>query len=336
MAQPRRVTLRDISTDTGLSVAAVSYALRGLHVPEDTQARVRESAARLGYQVDPIARALASGRTGQVGVMCRSLADLWQQSMAADLGRALMRTGKLALIVDSGDDPGLEARLARRLIDQRVDALIVLPVDVAAEHWAEIAAATVLITVGDPIPKAETFGAVTFDNDQMVAAALHDLMELGHRRIAVLTPISSSLPDRAAERAVRKICASASAAIALHFCPSDLPGAALVAADLLSGPQRPTAFVCLSDSMAYGVYVAARRLGLVIPTDVSVLGNDANAVSALLDPPLSTWQWPMDDVVAALVTACTRGIDDGVASGDVVIRPIPLTQGSVGRAPCDV
>jgi len=66
----RRVTLRDIAEETGLSSAAVSYALRGLQVPLETQERVRKVADRLGYQADPIARALASGRTGYVGVLC--------------------------------------------------------------------------------------------------------------------------------------------------------------------------------------------------------------------------------------------------------------------------
>lgn len=333
MARPRRVTLRDISADTGLSVAAVSYALRGLHVPHETQVRVRESARRLDYQVDPIARALASGRTGHVGLLCRSLADLWQQSLAATLGRALLATDRLALIADSGDDPALEARLARQLVDQRVDALIVLPVDAAAAHWAEIAGECVLVSVGDPITEARTYGAVTFDNETPVRQALADLISLGHRHIAVLTPISGAIPDRAAERAVRKVASEVEASISLVTCASDLPGAAAVASDLLATPDRPTAFLCLADSMAYGVYVAARERGLEVPGDVSVMGNDDNPVSGLLNPPLSTWQWPMPDVVDALVGACVRGIDEGEPSRDVVIRPHPRARGSVAVAP---
>ena len=127
----KRVTLRDLADDTGLSPAAVSYALRGLHVTEETQQRVREAAERLGYQADPIARALASGRTDTIGVLCGSLEDMWQQSVAAALGRSLLDAGRIGLIVDASNDPELEATLARRLVDQRVDALIVLPVDPA-------------------------------------------------------------------------------------------------------------------------------------------------------------------------------------------------------------
>src|SRR5947209_2219945 len=94
----KRVTLRDVANESGLSPAAVSYALRGLHVPVETQQRVRDVATRLGYQVDPVARALASGRTGYVGMLCGSLTDIWQQGIAAELARGLLAHDLHALI----------------------------------------------------------------------------------------------------------------------------------------------------------------------------------------------------------------------------------------------
>ena len=156
----KRVTLRDVATESGLSTAAVSYALRGIHVPVETQERVREVAERLGYQVDPIARALASGRTGYVGLLCGSLTDVWQQGIAADLGRGLLGHDRHALIVDAAGDPALEAELATQLVDQRVDALVVLSVDPSGKHWPVLARRTVLVSVGDSIPGAATAAEV--------------------------------------------------------------------------------------------------------------------------------------------------------------------------------
>ncbi|MBE7163552.1 MAG: LacI family DNA-binding transcriptional regulator, partial [Williamsia herbipolensis] len=137
--RPKRVTLRDVADETGLSPAAVSYALRGMQVPVETQERVRAAADRLGYQVDPVARALASGRTGYVGVLCGSLSDIWQQNVAAALGRGLLEENRHALIVDASRNPALEKELANQLVDQRVDALIVLWANPHAAHWSEIA-----------------------------------------------------------------------------------------------------------------------------------------------------------------------------------------------------
>jgi LacI family transcriptional regulator len=75
----KRVTIREVADAAGVSPAAVSYALRGIQVSEQTQERVRRVANELGYEANPIARALASGRTGMVGILGPSLEDLWQQ-----------------------------------------------------------------------------------------------------------------------------------------------------------------------------------------------------------------------------------------------------------------
>jgi LacI family transcriptional regulator, galactose operon repressor len=326
----KRVTLRDVAQESGLSTAAVSYALRGLHVPVETQTRVRDVADRLGYQVDPIARALASGRTGNVGVLCGSLQDIWQQSVAAALGRELLEHDRHALIVDASNSPELEAKLANQLVDQRVDALIVLWVDPFAKHWVKIARRTVLVSIGDGIPGAATAAEIVFDNDAGVGAALALLADAGHRRIAVLTPSARNTPDRPAEVAISRVAADLGMRVSFHMSPHTLDGAAAVAAHALSDADRPTAFFCLADSMAYGVYAAAADLGLTIPDDVSVLGYDDHPVSRLLTPPLSNFRWPVDAVVTEAVTRTVRAIDEDKHSRRTLVTPVAQPRGSVG------
>src|SRR3954454_3143610 len=85
----RRATIRDVAAATGLSPAAVSYALRGMQTTAETQRRVREAAEELGYTGNAVARALASGRTGLVGVLSGSLEDLGEQRFVEALGRGL-------------------------------------------------------------------------------------------------------------------------------------------------------------------------------------------------------------------------------------------------------
>lgn len=327
--RPRRPTLRDIAEETGLSQAAVSYALRGIQVPKETQDRVREAAERLGYQADPIARALASGRTGSVGVLCRSLEDIWQQGLATALGRGLLAAGRNGLIVDASNDPDLEAALAQRLVDQRVDALIVLPVDPKAGHWTTIAGHTVLVSIGDGLPGAATAAEVVFDNAGGVTDALSRLAALGHRRVAVLTPVGVSTPDRPAEAVVPRVAAERGLTATLHTAPHDLDGAAQVARAVLAGADAPTALLCLADSIAYGVYAAADGLGLRLPEDVSVLGFDDSPVSRLLTPPLSSYRWPVEELVAEVMTRTVRAMDDGKRSKRKVLSATPQMRGSL-------
>ncbi len=332
----RRVTLRDLADDTGLSPAAVSYALRGLHVPEETQARVRAAADRLGYQVDPIARALALGRTDTVGVLCGSLDDIWQQSVAALLGRQLLEAGRMALIVDAANDPEREESLAQRLVDQRVDALIALPVDPKAAHWAVNATATALVSIGDALPGAATAAEVTFDNVRGVTDGLEQLAAAGHRRVAVLTPSDRATPDRPAEQVVARVAPQLGLTATLRTTPHDLDGASAAVCELLEQPDaavRPTGLLCLADSIAFGVYDAAHRLGLSVPRDLSVIGYDDLPVSRLLSPPLSTYHWPVADLVDAVVTRTVAAIDDGRTSRRKVLRPERVERGSVAPPP---
>ena len=325
----RRPTLRDIAEETGLSPAAVSYALRGLHGTAETQTRVREAAERLGYQVDPIARALASGRTGNVGVLCGSLTDPWQQSVTAALGRALLGAGRNALTLDADNDPEREAELARRLVDQRVDAVIVLPVDPLAEHWVEIAAHVPVVAVGDGLPKAGAAGEVVFDNVAGVTDGLRQLAGHGHVRVAVLTPTDRATPDRPADQVVHRVAKTLRITARLHTAPHDLDGAAAVARDLLGSPEAPTAFLCLADAIAFGVYDAARTLGLVVPDHVSVIGYDDQPVSRLLSPPLSSYRWPLPHLVEEVVRCTVSAIDDDIRGQRTVIVPTPMPRESV-------
>ena len=331
-ARSRRVTLRDLAEETGLSQAAVSYALRGMRVPEETQERVRDAAERLGYQADPIARALASGRTGTVGLLCESLDDLWQQSVAAAVGSALLDTGNSTLIVDVANDPDTERREARRLVDQRVDVLITIPADPGAEHWQEVAAAVPVISLGDALPHADTAAEIVFDNDRGVREGLNQLAAAGHQRVAFLTPNLDATPDRPAEQVVRSLGRELGLEVAVVPTPFDLDAASVVVQGLLRRDPRPTAFFCLADSIAHGVYDAVRENGLEIPRDVSVIGYDDRPVSRLLNPPLTTFQWPLDEIVRSLVVQVRLAVDEGTRGVRTVHVATRKVRGSVQAA----
>jgi len=300
-----------------------------MRVPEQTQARVREAADRLGYEADPIARALASGRTDSVGVLCGSLQDFWQQTVAAALGRALLEAGRNALIVDAGNDPTTEIALTKRLVDQRVDALITLPVDPRSPHWAKVAHKTAIISVGDGLPGAATAAEVVFDNAFGVTDGLTRLADAGHVRIAVLTPGGAKTADRPAEEVVQRVAPQLGVSATLLTTPHDLDGASAVVRGVLQGPSPPTGFFCLADSIAYGVYAAALDLGLVVPSDVSVIGYDDRPVSRLLTPPLSTYHWPIEELVGAVVERTVKAVDEGKRSRRKVIAPTPVPRESV-------
>jgi LacI family transcriptional regulator len=319
-----------VAQATGLSTAAVSYALRGMQVSDETIERVRRAAAELGYEADPIARALASGRTGMIGLLCGSLEDLWQQSLAVGIGRALRDKERYALILDAIGDPVRERVLAQQLRDQRVDGMIVQPVDPAAPHWAALAAELPVVSIGDGLVGAAMAGEVVFDNRAGVTLALEHLRDRGHRHVAVLTPTRPSTPDRPADVHVTAEADRLGLDIDVVSAPQALGAATGVARRVLGPDDRPTALFCFSDSIAYGVYAAAAELGLAIPRDITVMGYDDHPMSALLTPSLSTVDWDLDGIVRAAVGMVVAAADGEGRGRRIVRAPHLRERDSVG------
>jgi LacI family transcriptional regulator len=303
------VTIRDVAAATGLSPAAVSYAMRGVQTSPETQERVRRAAEELGYTGNAVARALARGSTGLVGILSGSLEDLGEQRFVETLGRELGRRDLHMVVADARGEPDRERTLARQLAEQLVDGLVVSPLDPSDTSWEEIGEVLPIVTVGDALA-GPTVGEVLFDNRAGVGLVLEHLHGLGHRRIAVLTPSRPSTPDRPAERVVAEVCRSLDMEATVVNSRHSIEDAEGAAAALLESEPRPTALFCLSDSIACGVYAAAAAQDLEVPSDLSVAGYDGHPIAGVVTPPLTTVDWGMADVAtsaAGLLAAAVAG-----------------------------
>ena len=245
---------------------------------------------------------------------------------------ALLAEGRYAMVSEASGDPQREARLVRELRDRQVDGVVAFPLDPTGGYWAELAASTPVVTVGDALPGAPGSGQALFDNASGIASGLSHLALLGHQDVVLLTP---SLPRPAgppADALALDHARELGQRLQLVACPASVAAAADVVAPLLAA-GGPTAFFCLSDSMAYGVYPAAQRLGVVIAADVSVLGYDDHQMSILVAPPLTTFTWDVEGIVRSavdqLVTAMDRLDNDVVeVSAPVTFAPTLVTRGS--------
>src|SRR5829696_1035165 len=303
----KRVTIKDVAAATGLSPAAVSYAMRGVQTSPETQERVRQAAEELGYTGNAVARALARGRTGLIGVLSHQL------------GRHDLHM----VVVDARGEPERERMLARQLADRLVDGLVISPLDPSDASWAEIGEVLPIVTVGDALA-GPTVGEVLFDNRTGVGMVLEHLYALGHRRIAVLTPSRPSTPDRPAERIVAELCAALGMEATVVNTRHSIEDSTEAAAALLAGDPRPTAVFCLSDSIACGVYAAAATCGLEIPRDLSVAGYDDHPIARVVAPQLTSVDWGLPDVATAAA---------GLLASAVAGRPRPRSRARVRVAP---
>lgn len=328
MTNSPRKTLQDIADAAGLSKAATSYALRGVRGSKETQAKVRALAEKLGYSVDPIARALANGRSGNV-VIIGSLRDMWRQGLAVMLSEALRENQLASIIADVDNSPEREQRVLQTLAGQRVDGAITLPVDPSARYWGDIPPDIRIVSIGDALRARPQSGCVLFDNEYGVGTALAHLRDLGHRSVGLLAPSMPTTPGRPAELLVQSLGQSMGITVTMSYASSTVSGAADAARHLLAVTPRPTALFCLGDSIAFGAYSACRSVGLAVPDDLSILGFDDSELAPLVTPELTTFGWDEQAIVDAAVHSLI-GEDN---SGQVLFRPEFILRASTAPPP---
>jgi LacI family transcriptional regulator len=332
-ATPKRPTIKQIAEQTGLSITAVSYALRGERVSPATIERVQAVATELGYTADPVARALRGGRTGTIGLIVGSLADFWQQTLAHAVQRELRAHGLHAIVADADGDPAEELELARRLLAQRVDGLLVAPIGPAGGEWSKLADRAPIVTISGRLQGAAIAGEVAFDQTTGVGEVLRHLHALGHTRIAVLSWAVEASPDRPTERAVREQSAALGLDCEIVQCAYSLDGSRPLALEVLERADRPTALFCLSDSIAYGALHGCRELGLAVPGDISVVGFDDHPLSRLVAPPLTTVNWSTDRTARAAVGFLVDHLAETAGDRRTVIAPTLVVRDSTGPVP---
>ncbi|NJM43470.1 MAG: LacI family transcriptional regulator [Brachymonas sp.] len=195
---PNKIRIEDVAQVAGVSTATVSRALsRPERVSQKTQEIVQAAIAKLGYVPDAAGRALASGRTQTVGCVIPTLdLAIFARSTHA-MQVTLAASGYQLLVASHNYDPKLEVEVVNALQRRGVDALVL----VGAEHHSQVWAS--LQHWGKPVMLTwvcdERYPSVGFDNRGIAALATRHLIDLGHRRIGMISGFPEH-NDRAAQR----------------------------------------------------------------------------------------------------------------------------------------
>lgn len=275
-----RVNIEDVARACGVSVATVSRALRGLpNVSPATRKRVMKVATDLGYRPDPNAARLAAGKTATVA-LCVTAIPIWYTGQVAAGAEAVLTMGGYDLILMVVADWETRKRTLGdpSTLSKRVDGVLLVDViPTADEEEALDRVGLPWVLVG---ARSAAAPSVVVDNRDGAARAARHLIELGHRRIGLISGGRATFENTTpTERRVGFIDALAEAGI--RFDPryervgnfSSLGGYEATL-PLLGLDPRPTALFALSDEMAMGAIRAAVDQGLSVPDDLSVVGFD--------------------------------------------------------------
>jgi LacI family transcriptional regulator len=285
------VTIKDVARAAGVSVATVSRVYNGSDlVREQTTARVREVAQRLGYSPHGAARSLITSRTNTLGVL---LPDLYGEFFS-EVIRGIDQTARrhrYHLLVSSSHAARPEIEAALRSMRGRVDGLVVMWPDMDSETAVRnLPAGFPLVLLNSPVD-AESFDVIRIANFDGAYAMVRHLVDLGHRRIAIIRGVAGNFDSEERVRGYHAALADAGlSAPAEYDVSGDFNETAAFHAttELLRADPRPTAIFAANDAMAIGAISALREAGLRVPDDVAVGGFDDIPMARYLDPPLSS------------------------------------------------
>jgi LacI family transcriptional regulator len=288
------VTIRDVAARAGVSVATVSKVINQRYgVAAETNARVLAVIEELGYEASLVAQSLRNHRTNVIGILVADL-EPFSTELLKGAADAIRSTGFELVVYSAGgrtsDHVGWERRYLSRLSGTLIDgAVLVTPTVTDVQYDAPIVAVD---------PHTGPSDLVTIDSDNLRGGRLatDHLLDLGHRRIAMLTGRPDLQSAQLREEGYRQAMAAAGVMVdekLVAIGDYDPEIAAHAAHDLLSGPDRPTAVFAANDLSAIATIEAATQLGLRVPEDLSVVGFDNVPESALCVPPLTTVDQPI-------------------------------------------
>ncbi len=285
------VTLEMVAQRAGVSPSTVSRILNGTAiVSEAKKTAVDEAIRTLGFRPNPVARGLAGGRTMSVGVVTQRIASPFYGEALSGIEVALEAAGYVPLFVSGNWNEVDERKAIESLLSRRVDGVIVLAGRLSNPDLKQLLSSVPSVVVGRQ-PSASGLFSFSFDNRAGARLATQHLIDLGHRRIALLQ--GDLIHEDAIERQSGYLDALSAAGITVDprlIVQSDYTeaGGMLAVSRLLEREVGFSAIFSSNDQMAYGAMLGLSRRNLRVPDDVSVVGFDDLTMSRYTMPPLTT------------------------------------------------
>jgi DNA-binding LacI/PurR family transcriptional regulator len=301
-ASDQRVGIADVAREAGVSKSAVSFAFNSPdRLSVETATRIRDVADRMGYRPHPVARMLSAGHTTTIGILSpqalgQVFANPFFALFAEGVASVTEQHGFGLLLISP-----LHGSLARALERATVDGVVALGLDERHPELGSIRLAGLPVVVVDS-PAWTGHGAVLVDDEGGARLAAEHVLGLGHRDILVLgvEPAVGETDDEgmAGRRLAGYYTAFEAAGVALSQerivrPPATIEGGEAAFFRVWSRGDRPTAVLCMSDAAAAGALAAARRLGVRVPEELSIVGFDDLPLTRFTDPPLTTVHQPV-------------------------------------------
>ncbi len=325
------------------STAARALANYGSASPA-VRARVAAAALQLTYRRNSLARSMITGSTHTIGLVVADIENPYFARSARGIADTAHAAGYEVLLANSDEDPATERAAVRTLFEKRVDGLIVAPASTTeVPHFVELATHGVPVVQLDRAVHDVPADAVVVNNEEAAENAIRHLLDLGHRRIALLT--SQGLASTNQARLAGYLRAMASAGVPvddalIRMAEYRRDAASAEAVTVLRLPDPATAIFTTDNLLSLGAFEGAQLAGCVVPDEVSLVGFDDLEWTTIVRPALTVIAQPTYELGATAARRLLARIegDDGppeviVLETTFIIRnstgPVPLRSAGV-------
>lgn len=310
-----RATLAEIARDASVSMSTVSKVLNGRAGVSDA---VRERIEGLLHSAGYSRRGTAHDQGKLIELVFDNIDSEWSLQIIRGVERVARENGLSVILTESGNHLALAPDWIEGILRRQPIGVILLFSNLSVDHKRQLGTRNIPFVVldpaGDPDPDVSSVGSANWSGG---LAATRHLIELGHRRIAMVCGPQEMLCSRARQSGYRSALDEAG----IPFDPALMEAGQFHYEDgvtagtkLLTMPDRPTAIFASNDLQAFGVYEAARVLGLVVPDDISVVGYDDVPSAAWMGPGLTTVRQPLIEMAEQATRLVLSLRDDPVRS----------------------
>ncbi|WP_250304801.1 LacI family DNA-binding transcriptional regulator [Streptomyces sp. NBC_01387] len=332
--------LAQVAQKVGVSEATVSRVLNGRPgVSEATRQAVLSALDVLGYERPT---QLRGERARLVGLVLPELQNPIFPAFAEVVGGALAQQGLTPVLCTQTKGGVSESDYVELLLEQQVSGVVFAgglyhQLDAPHDHYKVLADRRIPVVLINAAIEHLGFPSVSCDDAVALDQAWRHLASLGHERIGLVLGPTDHVPSMRKLDAARVIAAGLGA---------DLPDERVVRAMFsLEGGQAAatrlldrgvTGVICASDPLALGAVRAARRRGLSVPGDISIVGYDDSAFMNCTDPPLTTVRQPIEAMGRAAVELLSVQIGGrAVPSDELLFEPELVVRGSTAQVSRD-
>lgn len=299
MSSARSAGVKDVAAAAGVSLGTVSNVLNRPHrVSTATRERVEQAMRDLGFVRNESARQLRAGRSRTVAYVMLDAANPFFTDVASGIEEAAEGHDLSVFWCNSDNRPERERAYLQRLDQQRVQGVLITPVDPESPFLAELVRHGIPVVVVDRTRTTEDLCTVSVDDELGGRLAVEHLLERGHRRIAFVggpEQLGQVRERRAgAEQALVEHGLAATDLVVLTTDALTVAEGSAAGARLAGLPRRsrPTAAFCANDLLALGLLQHAVSLGIRVPEELAIVGYDDIDFAAAAAVPLSSVRQP--------------------------------------------